>query len=75
MYAPSDPDAIVIREERKLTISSDFELYGIGTVVAPLKAKNQKEKRWKGNKEVKKKREKGRKKEREEGREGGREEG
>ena len=45
MYVPSDPDAIVIREERKLTISSDFELYGIGTVVAPLKAENQKEQR------------------------------
>ena len=45
MYVPSDPDAIVIREERKLTISSDFELYGIGTVVAPLKAESQKEQR------------------------------
>ena len=45
MYVPSDPDAMVIREERKLTISSDFELYGIGTVVAPLKAKNEKEQR------------------------------
>ena len=45
MYVPSYPDAMVIREERKLTISSDFELYGIGTVVAPLKAKNQKKQR------------------------------